>query len=46
MNHTEIIQYLIDKNNYKTYLEIGVTGGNNFNVIRFDILPPLKQWDS
>ena len=34
MNHTEIIQYLIDKNNYKTYLEIGVTGGNNFNIIR------------
>lgn len=24
MNHTEIINYLIEKNNYKSYLELGV----------------------
>jgi hypothetical protein len=27
MNHVEILQYLIDKYQFKSYLEIGVTGG-------------------
>jgi len=34
MKRNEIIQYLIDKYNYKTYLEIGVGGGKNFNIIK------------
>lgn len=29
MNHTEIIQYLIDKYNYQSYLEIGLDNPNN-----------------
>lgn len=33
MNHTQIINYLIKKNNYKSYLEIGVYDGINFNQI-------------
>ena len=33
MNHLEIINYLITKNNYKSYLEIGVYDGINFNNV-------------
>lgn len=33
MYHLEIINYLINKYNYKSYLEIGVYDGNNFNGI-------------
>ena len=36
MNHLEIINYLIEKNNYKSYLEIGVEYGTNFNSIRWE----------
>ena len=34
MNRTDIIQLLIDKVNAKSYLEIGVSGGENFQKIR------------
>lgn len=34
--HGEIIQYLIDKYNFKTYLEIGVACGYNYNNIKCD----------
>lgn len=34
MNRIEIIQSLIDKKNYKTYLEIGVRDGSCFDVIK------------
>ena len=34
MKRNEIIQYLIDKKGYKSYLEIGVGGSNNFNKIK------------
>jgi hypothetical protein len=34
MNRTDIIQLLIDKINAKSYLEIGVSGGENFQKIR------------
>ena len=33
MNHTEILNYLISKYNYKTYLEIGTFNGVNFENI-------------
>lgn len=33
MNHTDIINYLVEKNNFKSYLEIGVGNGENFNNI-------------
>lgn len=33
MKRTQIIQYLINKINAKSYLEIGVSGGDNFNNI-------------
>jgi len=36
MKNAEIINYLIQKNNYKTYLEIGVETGLNFNEINID----------
>lgn len=36
MKRTDIIQYLIDKNNYKTYLEIGCQQDVNFNAICID----------
>ena len=39
MNHTEIINYLIDKYNYQSYLEIGVTNGYNFD----NIICPYKD---
>jgi hypothetical protein len=35
MNRTEIINYLIEQNGYKTYLEIGIDNpANNFNLIK------------
>lgn len=34
MNHLEIINYLIEKKQYKSYLEIGVYNGNNFNNVK------------
>jgi SAM-dependent methyltransferase len=34
MNRTDIIQLLIDKINAKSYLEIGVSGGENFQEIK------------
>ncbi len=34
MKRTEIIQYLINKKGYESYLEIGVGSGNNFNKIK------------
>ena len=34
MKRNEIIQYLIDKKGYESYLEIGVGGSNNFNKIK------------
>lgn len=34
MNRVSIIQSLIDKNNYKNYLEIGVQGGDCFRAIK------------
>lgn len=36
MTRTEIIQSLINKHNYKSYLEIGVQDGYNFNAIVCD----------
>lgn len=36
MNHLEIINYLIKKNNYKSYLEIGIYDGINFNNVICD----------
>ena len=36
MNHTEIINYLIETHNYKSYLEIGVDNGNNFSHINIE----------
>jgi len=33
---TEIINYFIEKNNYKSYLEIGVKSGKNFNQINIE----------
>lgn len=35
-NNSIIINYLIEKNNYKTYLEIGVFDGDNFNEINIE----------
>lgn len=35
-DRTSLIQYLIKKNNYKSYLEIGVSNGDNFNRIMID----------
>jgi hypothetical protein len=37
MNRIQIIQGLIDKNNYKSYLEIGVREGACFNAIKCNI---------
>lgn len=34
MNRTELIQSLIDKNQYRNYLEIGVSHGRNFSAIK------------
>ena len=34
MTRTDIIQLLIDKIKAKSYLEIGVSGGENFQTIR------------
>jgi hypothetical protein len=34
MNRTEILQYLIDKYEYKSYLEIGVASGDTFTKIK------------
>ena len=39
MNHAETIQYLIDKHNYQTYLEIGVAEGPCYP----DIKCPIKE---
>ncbi|MFN3472260.1 MAG: class I SAM-dependent methyltransferase, partial [Aquificaceae bacterium] len=39
LNRTTVIQHLIDKHGYKTYLEIGVERGLNF----FQIRAPLKM---
>lgn len=36
MNRTDIINYLIQKNNYKSYLEIGLDTGENFKKIKCD----------
>mgnify|MGYP003674112686 CR=1 FL=1 len=36
MNRNVIINNLIQKNNYKTYLEIGLDDGRNFNSIKID----------
>lgn len=36
MTRTEILQFLINEYNYKTYLEIGYQSGINFNAIRCD----------
>ena len=37
LNRTTIIQYLINKHNFKTYLEIGVERGLNFFQIQADL---------
>ena len=37
MNRTELINYLIKKNNYKSYLEIGLDTGENFKRICCDV---------
>lgn len=34
MKHLEILNYLINKNNYKSYLEIGVYNGINFSNVK------------
>lgn len=34
MNHTQLINYIIAKYKYKSYLEIGVAKGNNFRAIK------------
>ena len=34
MKRWEIVQYLINKNDYRSYLEIGVSSGKTFNKIR------------
>lgn len=36
MNHTEVINYLIQKNNYKSYLEIGINDAINFSKINIE----------
>lgn len=33
LNHTELINYIIEKKGYKSYLEIGSQFGKNFNAI-------------
>jgi len=49
MNHTQLIQHLIDKNHYRSYLEIGLGDGDNFERVRcrrkfgVDINPPYKD---
>lgn len=37
MDHVDIINYLIDKNNYQSYLEIGLGNGRNFLKVRCKI---------
>jgi len=37
MNRTEIIQYLIDKKGFESYLEIGIGTGKNFKEIKCDV---------
>lgn len=32
-NHTEVLNYIIQKKGYKSYLEIGTQSGKNFNLI-------------
>ena len=34
LDHTKIINYLIEKNNYTSYLEVGVFNGENYNQIK------------
>lgn len=49
MNRTQIIQFLIDTHGYKTYLEIGMHMGHNFNSIRVpqkESVDPDKRWDA
>ncbi len=36
MNHVQIINYLINTYNFKTYLEVGVYNGINYNQIKCD----------
>jgi hypothetical protein len=36
MKRWDIINYLIEKNNFKSYLEIGFGNGDNFNNIKID----------
>lgn len=36
MNHTELLQQLINEHSYKSYLEIGYGQGANFNAIEVD----------
>lgn len=36
MNHTELLQQLINEHSYKSYLEIGYGQGVNFNAIEVD----------
>jgi len=46
-NHTELIQYLIYKYQLKSYLEIGVESGNNFNAINCEHKIGIDPaWDS
>lgn len=36
MNHTELLQQLINEHSYKSYLEIGYGQGDNFNAMSID----------
>lgn len=44
MKRTQIIQSLIDKINAKSYLEIGVNDGDNFNEITIDHKIGIDPW--
>lgn len=43
---TELINYLIKKNNFKTYLEIGIGNGSNFNKIDCELKDACDPYES